>query len=96
MNSVDTGWWWYEGKPVFSLNLMGRPVKTSIRILRPSTAVSLGFVSDWRWVCSGRDGAHLLSRTFTSSCCFSFCVVCHLALLLEGFRAFLGESWIRS
>jgi high-affinity nickel permease len=49
----------------------------------------LGSRYDWRWVCSGRDVAYLLTRTSTSLCCSLFCIVHHLALLHEGFRAFL-------
>jgi hypothetical protein len=63
-----------------------------IQILRPSTAVSLDFNSDWQWVCSGRDGAHLLTGTVTSSRCFSLSICFRLALLLGGFRAFSEET----
>ena len=49
----------------------------------------LGYRYDWRWVCSGRDVAYLLTRTSISLCCSLFCIVHHLELLHEGFRAFL-------
>ena len=65
------------------------PVKISTQILRPSTAASVGFVSDWQWVCSGRDGAHLLTGT-PITCCFLFCTGFRLALLLGCLQAFSG------
>lgn len=78
-------------KPVFSLNLMGLSCPDLDTDPENLDSIFLTACFDWRWMCSGRDAAHLLTRPFYFS--LLLFIVGRFALLLRScFTGLLGTG----